>query len=91
MSYRDLFLGLKAFDDHLVHVVFDELLRSEDRVADRAGLARAMADDAVPVRTHERGAAVLVVVVLGVEALHDRLEPKGEFGIDLEDFGGLMV
>src|SRR4051812_45619053 len=52
--------GGDAFDDLLVDAAPDELLADADGVPDRAGVAAAVADQAVAADAQQRGAAVLL-------------------------------
>src|SRR3954454_8048658 len=75
--------GGDAFDDLLVDAAPHELLADADGVADRAGVAAAVADQAVAAHPEQGRAAVLLPVVLRVDLLHHRLELaerfRGEF------------
>ena len=63
-------------------LTIDVLPRAKHGVRDRARLARPVTDQADAIHAEQRRAAVLVVVMLTIDRLHDRREALGEIGID---------
>ena len=81
-------MRLKACVDDVIEASQHKLAGAEDCVHHRARNARSVRDEACAVDAEERRAAVLVVIVLRVNRLHDRLESHREFGIGFKHLLG---